>query len=118
YGDQGRLEYDFVVAPGADPGVITFLVEGAGRTEIDNQGRLVLELPGGAVLWRRPVVSQEIDGKREPVAAEYVLKGSHQFGFRLGEYDPNRPLIIDPALEYSTYLGGTSDDSARGIAVD
>ncbi len=118
YGDEGRLEYDFVVGAGADPSAIRILVEGPGRVTLDGEGRLVLEFPSGSVLWRAPVAFQEVNGQRRPVGAQYRLHGSHQFGFELGSYDHDRPLIIDPALEYSTYLGGTSDDSARAIALD
>src|ERR1041384_6212225 len=118
YGDQGQVEYDFLVEPGANPAIITLEFEGANRVELDAKGELIVQLNGGAVRWRKPIVYQDIDGQRRKIEATYRLKNGHAFGFQVGDYDSSKPLIIDPALSYSTYLGGTSDDSAQGIAVD
>ncbi|HWT03106.1 MAG TPA: Ig-like domain-containing protein [Pyrinomonadaceae bacterium] len=118
YGNQRQLEYDFVLAPGADPHTIALGFEGVDRLRLDEAGELVLHTAGGEVRQRRPVAYQETDGERREVAARYVLKGAREVGFEVGEYDAERPLVIDPVLVYSTYLGGISTDSGYGIAVN
>lgn len=118
YGRQRQLEFDFVVQPGADPRQIGLDFEGAGRIETDAGGDLIVHIAGGAVRQHKPVAYQERDGARETVAASYALAGERGAAFRLGDYDPSRPLVIDPFLEYSTYLGGTGGDEGHGIAVD
>src|SRR5262249_31008640 len=118
YGNQRQFEYDFVVAPGADPGVITLAFEGPQTLDIDAQGDLVFQVAGGDLRLRRPLVYQEIDGSRRLVAARYVLDSGTRVGVQLAAYDRTRPLIIDPVLAYSTYLGGSGADIARGIAAD
>ena len=110
YGNQGQLEYDFVVAPGADPGLVTLAFEGAREVHIDARGELVLGVEGGEVRQHKPVVYQEVAGVKQEVAGRYVMKGTRQVGFRVAAYDPSRPLIIDPVLVYSTYLGGSGGD--------
>src|SRR5437660_7473555 len=119
YGNQRQLEYDFVVAPGADPKRIGLGVKGADKLEIDEQGELVLHVSGGAIRQHKPVVYQEIDGTRQEIAGSYVLRGANRAGFKVAAYDRSRPLIIDPVvLSYSTYLGGGSHDEGNDIAVD
>ena len=110
YGNQGQLEYDFVVAPGADPGLVTLAFEGAREIHIDARGELVLGVEGGEVRQHKPVVYQEVAGVKQEVAGRYVMKGTRQVGFRVAAYDPSRPLIIDPVLVYSTYLGGSGGE--------
>ncbi len=117
YGTQGRLEYDFDVAPGADPSVIRLAFQGAGDVRIDAQGELVAHTAAGDVRLRKPVAYQEIAGARKPVAVSYALKGGDNVSFQLAEYDPRSPLVIDPILIYSTYLGGSGIDSSNAIAV-
>ena len=118
YGNQRKLEYDFIVAPGADPGSITMVVEGAERPSLNGQGDLVLAIEDREVRFQKPVVYQEVDGVRREISGSYKLKSAHQVGFQVGAYDGSRPLIIDPALSYSTYLGGSGVDQGLGIAVD
>ncbi|MCX6617417.1 MAG: SBBP repeat-containing protein, partial [Acidobacteria bacterium] len=136
YGNQRQLEHDFVVAPGADPKQIRLAVEGAERLELDAQGDAVLRVGDGEVRLRAPLAYQEINGRRQPVAARYALREgnprpvpmqsgseirnpqSEELAFELGAYDPALPLVIDPVLVYSTYLGGSGNDIANGIAVD
>ncbi|MBI3667218.1 MAG: SBBP repeat-containing protein [Acidobacteria bacterium] len=120
YGNQGRLEYDFSIAPGVDPDAIRLVFQGAEQMRIDSQGDLVLETAAGEIRQHKPAIYQEVAGARRQIAGGYALKGSHAVGFRLASYDRNLPLIIDPVLSYSTYLGGTegTDDFAGGIAVD
>jgi uncharacterized repeat protein (TIGR01451 family) len=164
YGNQRQLEYDFVVAPGADPDQIHLAVEGADEVAIDEDGHLVLSTPKGEIRQHKPVVYQEIDGKRRHLDGRYALLspetvGSSQskastvgralstiggsahvpslgdahptgdllvdhllqvayVGFEVSEYDSEHPLVIDPVLVYSTYLGGGQLERGAGIAVD
>jgi hypothetical protein len=120
YGNQRQLEYDFVVAPSADPTRIKFEVGGAKHMHRDDDGDLVLATPHGEVRWRKPLVYQEKNGERQQVDGRYVIKAGQQVGFEVAAYDRQRQLIIDPVvfLSYSTYLGGTGDDEGQAIAVD
>lgn len=119
YGNQRQLEYDYVLAPGADPGVIKLAFEGAQKMSLDKQGDLIIETEGGGeVRQRRPFVYQEINGERQEVSCRYEIKGKYGLGFQVGEYDRSRQLVIDPILIYSTYLGGSAQDYGYGIAVD
>jgi hypothetical protein len=118
YGNQRSLEYDFVVAPGADPKKIVLGFKGADKLEIDAQGDLVLHTPGGVIRQHKPVIYQDVDGVRQEVAGSYVRKGANRVGFELAAYDRTRPLVIDPVLAYSTYLGGSVNDVSSAIAID
>ena len=118
YGNQRQLEYDWIVSPGAKTEDIRFAIEGAKTTSIDLNGDLVLAVTGGDVRLHKPVVYQETDGVRHNVVGSYVKKTNQEIGFRLAEYDPAKPLVIDPVLVYSTYLGGSEDDRGYAIAVD
>jgi hypothetical protein len=151
YGHQRQLEYDFVVAPGADPRAIRLAVEtGNSKLEsrksaihnhllrIDSHGDLVIATESGEVRFRKPVVYQQestVDRRqlkakngdgipksqipnRKSVDGRYKLLAGNQVGFEVASYDKSRPLVIDPALSYSTYLGGSSGEIGYGIAVD
>jgi hypothetical protein len=118
HGSGGDLEYDFLVAPGGDPSVISMSIEGADALEIDRHGDLVIGVAGEQIRQRRPTVYQEIDGTRRGVAGSFVLRDGHQVGFEVGPYDAGRPLVIDPVLTYSTYVGGSSTDIGSHISVD
>jgi hypothetical protein len=115
YGNQQHLEYDFTVAPGADPQSIALAFAGAEGMTLDAQGDLVLQTASGAVVEQAPVMYQEIGGVKTSVAGSYELEGDGRVGFRVGAYDPGRPLVIDPVLDYSTNVGG---HAGNGIAVD
>ncbi len=115
---QRRLEYDFVVAPGADPAAITIEFAGAEALEIDTNGDLILRVTGGVVRQIKPLVYQEIDGARQAIAGAYVSRGERRIGFEIASYDSDRALVIDPVLVFSTYLGGTARDEGQAIAVD
>jgi hypothetical protein len=118
YGNQRRLEYDFIVAPGADPRAINLSLEGARKLRLSPQGDLLVSVSGGEVAFKKPVVYQESRGQRREVEAAYRLGSNHRVNFSVGQYDRNSPLIVDPVLIYSTYLGGEGDDSGQAIAVD
>ncbi len=118
YGNQRQLEFDFVVAAGANPGVIRLAFRGAGGVALDGRGDLVLHTSAGDVVERAPVLYQDGAAGRQPVAGRYLLEGPGEVGFQVGSYDPGRPLVIDPVLGYSTYLGGSGDDLGYAIAVD
>jgi hypothetical protein len=118
YGNQRQLEYDFVVAPGADPGLIKLRFEGAKKLSLDERGDLVLRTANGDVRQRKPVVYQEANGVRQEIASRYVLRGQGEVSFEVGAYDPSQTLTIDPVLNYSTFFGGSDHDDARAVAVD
>src|SRR6266853_243586 len=118
YGNQRQLEYDFVVAPGADPKTIALRLQGARKLEIDAEGNLVLRTAGGDICQHKPIIYQEIDGVRQAIDGSYVRKGANRVGFQVAAYDTTRPLIIDPVLSYSTYLGGSGGEKGLAIAVD
>ena len=118
YGNQRQLEYDFVVGPGGDPAHIRMKLAGAQKMSLDAQGELVVQTAGGRVRWKQPEIYQEVDGQHRSVEGRYVLRAGHELGFAVAAYDTARPLIIDPVLVYSTYLGGSDIDEGNGIAVD
>ncbi|HEU0186071.1 MAG TPA: SBBP repeat-containing protein [Blastocatellia bacterium] len=118
YGDQRQIEYDFVVAPGADPNLIKLGFEGADKIEIDAQGDLILKSAGGEFRQRKPVAYQRVDGSKREIISRYALKANQEVVFELGEYDHARPLVIDPVMAYSTYLGGSGGEYPGSIAVD
>jgi len=118
YGNQRQLEYDLVVAPGADPRRIALGFEGVRELSIDPEGNLVLQTSQGAIAQHKPIIYQDIGGKRQAVDGRYVLGAKHRVGFQVAGYDTTRPLVIDPVLSYSTYLGGNGNDIGYAIAVD
>jgi hypothetical protein len=118
FGTQGQLEYDFVVQPGANPGAIRLSIDGARSLTLDGQGDLVLQTANGAVVEKAPLVYQQIGGVRRSVAGRFVLLDHQQVGFAVGAYDASQPLTIDPVLSYSTFLGGSQNDSGQAIALD
>jgi hypothetical protein len=122
-GNQTQLEYDFVVAPGADPGRIRLAFSGTDSIKIGPQGELVLHTAQGDLVQHPPVVYQEIGEERKIIKGHYALlpareQADPQVGFVLGHYDHSQPLIIDPVLMYSTFLGSSGGEEARGIAID
>jgi hypothetical protein len=118
YGDQRQLEYDFVVGPGADPHVIKISFAGAREVRIGEDGDLVLGVGSGEIRQHKPAIYQVLNGVRTEIAGGYRLEGEAQVSFEAGPYDANRPLVIDPVLIYSTYLGGSGADYGIDIAVD
>ncbi|MFB3922304.1 MAG: SBBP repeat-containing protein [Terriglobia bacterium] len=160
YGNEGRLEYDFVVGPGADPRAIRFEIDERNpkseirKAKIDAHGDLVMATAAGEVRFHKPVVYQEelavssrqsAEGSRQlagspshesrapnpdssnhksqftnhkSIEGRFVLLAGNRVGFEVGDYDRRKPLIIDPVLTYSTFLGGTNGDIGYGVAVD
>ncbi len=118
YGTQRQLEYDFNVAPGADPKAIQISFEGARKLRVDAAGNLILGLAGGEVKFEKPFAYQMKGDEKEPVAARFHLGDrKYRVYFAVDNYDATRPLVIDPILAYSTYLGGSGIDVANAIAV-
>ena len=118
YGDNRRLEFDFVVAPMADPRAIALTLSGMDKLYINADGELVAEVNGRAVRFAKPYAYQKVSGSAKAVSVEYALAGPGRAQLQIGDYDKNLELVIDPILSYSTYLGGSQGDTANGIAVD
>ena len=118
HGDQRQLEYDFVVAPGADPSKIAFRIRGAARTEIDTRGDLVLHTADSDFVMHKPVIYQTIASERRPIEGSFVKRGKNEVAFRLGAYDQSQELVIDPAIGFSSFLGGAGEDVSSGFAID
>ena len=117
-GNQRQLEYDFVIAPGADPNVIHLRFAGAEAIHLDESGNLILETQAGELVQRRPVLYQATRSGRRDITGGFVIDRDGDVSFRIGKYDRATPLIIDPTLEYSTFLGGAGADQGNAIAVD
>jgi uncharacterized protein (TIGR03437 family) len=115
YGNQGRLEYDFAVAPGADPKTIQLGFRGAAAVKLDADGGLVIATGTGELRFEKPYVYQEVMGRRRSIEARYVLLANQRAGFSVAEYDRSLPLVIDPVL---VYLGTLAAGNGRGIAID
>jgi uncharacterized protein (TIGR03437 family) len=117
YDQQGRLEYDWVVSPGADLGAVRLEFAGA-ETRVDEGGDLVVKVSGAELRHRRPRIYQQVGGARKELAGGYRLLGDGQVGFDAEGYDPGLPLVVDPVLVYSTYLGGSGNESAYDLTAD
>ncbi|MFC1891097.1 SBBP repeat-containing protein [Thermodesulfobacteriota bacterium] len=118
YGNQSQLEYDFVVSPGADPSLIQLAFEGHDKLEINDQGNLILYIEDNKILLHKPLIYQMVKSLKQTIPGRYVFTKKNQIGFQLTKYDSSRPLIIDPVLSFSTYLGGSNRDWGSNIAVD
>lgn len=118
HGNHGRIEYDFEAKPGSDASRIAFEVRGADQIALNSLGALVLKLGTNELQLDSPVVYQQVAGQRVPVEGGYVVTDATHVAFKLAHYDASKPLVIDPVLVYSTYLGGSGDDEITGIAVD
>jgi Putative Ig domain/Beta-propeller repeat len=119
HGDNQRLEFDFDIAPGADPHTIALEVDGARQIRLDRTGDLLLRMDARRnLIMARPHIYQQSPQGRREIAGHYVLGARNRIAFALDPYDRTRPLVIDPTVEYATYLGGSNYDYADGVAVD
>jgi hypothetical protein len=118
YGNQRQLEYDFLVAPHADPRRIALVFDGVRKLSLDAEGNLILHTAHGQVTQHKPVIYQDVDGTRQRVDGRYLVRAKNRVGFDVDRYDTTRALVIDPVLSYSTYLGGNGNDIGHAIAVD
>ncbi len=118
YGNQQQLEYDFNVAPNARPDDILIRFRGVENLSLNPQGELVLTLGSEEIRQPRPSIYQYVDGKRKTIRGGYRLQSEQSVGFELDDYNPSLPLIIDPVLGYSSFLGGSTSDIADTIRFD
>jgi hypothetical protein len=118
YGSQRQLEYDFTVAPGADPDVIAIHFDGADKIFVNENGELVLTLGKDEIRQPAPVIYQITIGGKSEITGGYKMLDAQTVAFTVGKYDRARPLVIDPVLSYSTYFGGNASDEALAAAVD
>ncbi len=115
--ESRQIEYEFLLQPGAEPGAIGLRFAGARRVRLAREGHLLVDVPAGTLRFRRPLAYQEASGRRVAVPVSYSLAGARA-SFRVGPYDRRRPLIIDPVVSFSTYLGGGGFDAAYGVAMN
>ena len=126
YGNQSQLEYDFVVAAHADPKQIHLRFAGAKQVDVNAAGELIVRAQDQEMTWRKPTVYQQDKHGKHAVPAHFHLKrlpnGQSDVSFALGRYDTSRPLVIDPVLLFSTYLGGHAlggiGDTVDAIYID
>jgi len=117
YGNQKQLEYDFIVAPGANPKTIKMNFHGAKSLRLDDRGDLILKTQTGELRQHKPFAYQEVNGVKREIASRFVLDGK-TVKFAMGAYDATKPLVIDPVLSYATLLGGALVDTPEAMAVD
>lgn len=118
YGNQQRLEYDFNVAPGADPAAIRLSFDGADEIKVDADGALRMKIMNNEVVQPAPVIYQQLAGRKQTIAGRYVINGKGEVTFAIDQYDRSVELVIDPQIVYSTFYGGSATDVVTGIAVD
>jgi probable HAF family extracellular repeat protein len=113
-----QVEFDFVVAPGADLAAVELKASGVTALRLDSNGDLLLDTAAGTLTERAPAIHQVVDGVRRPVEGRYLLRGDDTIGFAVGAHRGDLPLVIDPVLVWSTYLGGTGADQVNDVVVD
>ena len=118
YGSQRQFEFDLVVAPGADLREVRLKLRGASNLTLDSSGNLVVHTPDRDLSLFRPVIFQNSATGKKSIDGHYVLTSDHGIALEADSYDPTKPLIVDPTLVYSTYLGSTGSDQGKAIAVD
>jgi hypothetical protein len=116
--DQQRLEFDFVVKPGADEKQIVLDFAGAESLRIDEDGGLRLKMKNAEILQPAPTIYQQVEGERKSVNGRFVLIGPHSVKFEVADFDRSRELVIDPEILYASFHGGNGDDRVEDIAVD
>jgi len=118
YGKQGKLEYDFKVAPGADPSLVALNFAGPQLLNLNDNGELSLAVGADTLQMHAPRVYQTLNGQEQEIPARFVLLADNKVGFQVGAYDRSRELVIDPVLSYSTFLGGSVSENFPTVAVD
>jgi hypothetical protein len=118
YGNGEELEHDFRIAPGSDPSRIAFRFDGATRIDLTSDGGLEIHTANSALTLKKPVAWQQADTVHTPVDAGFVQNSDGSIRFRVGAYDRKFPLVIDPVIVFSSYLGGTGTDLATAITTD
>ncbi|MCC6540551.1 MAG: SBBP repeat-containing protein [Bryobacterales bacterium] len=120
YGNDGWIEYDFLVQPGADPSQIAVRLTGADGMTVNSHGDLELRAAGRTILWKKPALYQRLrSGARRAVEGRYrLLADGAGFGFEVGRYDPAQPLVIDPVVVFTTLFGSSVSEGASRLAVD
>ena len=118
YGNQNQIEYDFVVSAGADPRSIRLRFDGVRSLRTDTRGNLILSTTAGDIVQQKPYIYQTVDGSRKPVAGCFTIHGRRTVTFDLASYDRSRPLVIDPVLVYSSFLGNNYQDEGTAVAAD
>jgi len=117
-GQSARLEYDFVLQPGANPNRISLRITGADKVRVDSEGNLVLKIGREEIRQHKPVIYQTVNGVRKEIEGGYRLANKTAAGFWIGQYDDALPLVIDPVLSFSSYLGGKFGENGWDIATD
>lgn len=117
-GHEGELRYDFHIAPNIDPHQIRLAFTGIKGAELAENGDLILDTPADEIVHMAPIVYQDIDGARVFVDGAFEISDQQEVSFALADYDRSQPLVIDPVISYSTFLGGTGFDSGRSVRVD
>ncbi len=118
YGNRQQLEYDYIVHAFFDPSQIRLSFDGADAVYINQNGELVLILGDREIRFNAPYSYQDIHGQRQTVDSHYVLHDDGSVGFDLKAYDRSRKLVIDPILDYGSYLGGLGSESIASIDID
>ena len=118
YGNQGRLEYDFKVAPGADPSQAELQFDGASKLKLSGGDLLLSEKNDSSVRLQAPQIYQRDGDRRIPVAGRFVLRAANRVGFEIGTYNRTRELVIDPVLTFSTFFGGSGSETSPSVAID
>ena len=118
YGNQGRLEYDFRVAPGGDPSQAELQFDGANKLELSGGDLILTSKDEGGFRLQAPHIYQREGDRQEPVAGRFVLRAANRVAFEIGPYDRGRELIIDPVLDFSSYFGGSGSETSPSVAVN
>lgn len=118
YGNQRKLEFDFIVAPGGSADAIALAFDGAKSVSVNSTGEVVIATDGGDLVQHRPTIYQDDRGVRRAIRGSYIVRRDGKIGFRIGKYDRRLPLVIDPVLSYATYLGGGNTERGYALAVD
>lgn len=117
YFNQSRLEYDFIVKPGANPDQIAFRYEGIKNIQLNTNDELAIELVQTSLTQKAPIIYQIVNGKRRPIEGRYK-NNENNFSFKLAKYDVTKALVIDPVIEFSSYFGGQWEDYASSVVTD